>query len=167
MADSPLSLRRWGPPAVAALVAASGCDAILGLTEVSLDPGVGGGGHGGSTVTTTGTGGNGGSTTSTTGTGGDGGQMSPDFQLSIGVLDASVPLDGYAFLSVEIVPSGGFAGAVDVGAEGAHHPHGAREEVADDGHLRLCRHALAPGAVVTSAMITIIAKISGLSTPRS
>jgi hypothetical protein len=119
VAVSPLSLRRWGLPAVAALVAASGCSAILGLTEVSLDPGAGGGGSGGSTTTTTGTGGHGGSTTSTTGTGGDGGQMVADFQLSIGVLDAPVPLGGYAFLNVEIQPSGGFAGAVDVAAQAA------------------------------------------------
>lgn len=101
--------------ALAASIA--GCDLVLGIHEVERDPSAtGGGGQGGATGGQGGQGG--GATTSTTGgQGGQGGSQMGDFTFGLKTAKVILPQGGQAFVEVEIVPSGGFDGPVDISLE--------------------------------------------------
>jgi uncharacterized delta-60 repeat protein len=90
-------------------VASLGCQSILGLHDVSLDPGAGGGAG-----TSSGTGS--GSSASASGTGG---QSAGSFAFAIKDASVNVPYEGLNYVNVEITPSGGFGEAVDVLVQGA------------------------------------------------
>jgi uncharacterized delta-60 repeat protein len=91
-----------------AAVAPLGCQSILGVHDVSLDPsGAGGAATTGSTVTGGGP------------TGGTGGQSAASFAFAIKDASVNVPYEGLNHINLEITPSGGFGDAVEITVQGA------------------------------------------------
>jgi uncharacterized delta-60 repeat protein len=93
---------------------APGCQAIIGIHDVELDPGTGGVTAGSTTTGSTTTG----STTTASGSG-TGGQSSPGFTLVVKDPSVNVPYGALGDVHLEIDPSGGFAGDVSVAVVGA------------------------------------------------
>ncbi|XYI02403.1 hypothetical protein ACMHYB_22660 [Sorangium sp. So ce1128] len=91
-----------------AAVAALGCQSILGVHDVSLDPS---GAGGASATSSTGIGGG--------ATGGTGGQSAASFAFAIKDPSVNVPYDGLNYVNLEIIPSGGFGDAVEITVQGA------------------------------------------------
>lgn len=89
-----------------AAVASLGCQSILGVHDVSLDPS----GAGGATTSSTGDGG---------ATGGTGGQSAASFAFAVKDASVNVPYEGLNYINLEIIPSGGFGDDVDVAVQGA------------------------------------------------
>ncbi len=92
-----------------AAVASLGCQSILGLHDVSLDPS-----GGGSAATASSSSGAGGEAT-----GGTGGQSAAGFAFAIKDASVNVPYEGLNYINVEITPSTGFGEAVEVTVQGA------------------------------------------------
>ncbi|WP_437486827.1 delta-60 repeat domain-containing protein [Sorangium sp. So ce1014] len=94
-------------------VALLGCEALLGIEDVSLDPGAGGGGAGASSSsasTSTSTHGGG----AADGGGGQGGQAEGDFTFAIQSTGVNVPYNGINHVDVAITRIAGFDGPVEV-----------------------------------------------------
>ncbi|WP_437648393.1 delta-60 repeat domain-containing protein [Sorangium sp. So ce362] len=97
-------------------VALLGCEALLGIEDVSLDPGAGAGGGGGagasssSASTSTSTHGGG----AADGGGGQGGQAEGDFTFAIQSTGVNVPYNGVNHVDVAITRIAGFDGPVEV-----------------------------------------------------
>ena len=123
-------------------VAAAGCQSIIGIHDVSLEESTGGStttsssastasvsvgvSSSGSTVSvgsSVGSSSVGSSSSSATAasssSSGTGGQSAASFALSIRDISVNVPYGGLNDLNVEIIPSGGFSGVVDVTVQGA------------------------------------------------
>lgn len=103
-----------------------GCQTVLGIEDVALDP-AGSGGAASSSATTSSTSASSTSTSSTSTAGhgggaGDGGgdvQGDPDFVFAIRSTEAHIPYEGRAHIDVEVTRVGGFTGAIDVAVQGA------------------------------------------------
>ncbi|WP_437578357.1 delta-60 repeat domain-containing protein [Sorangium sp. So ce887] len=92
-------------------VALLGCEALLGIEGVSLDPGAGGGGAGASSSSaSTSTHGGG----AADGGGGQGGQAEGDFTFAIQSTGVNVPYNGIHHVDVAITRIAGFDGPVEV-----------------------------------------------------
>ncbi|WP_437571661.1 delta-60 repeat domain-containing protein [Sorangium sp. So ce542] len=88
-----------------------GCEALLGIEDVSLDPGAGGGGASVSSSSSSASTNGGGPAE---GGGGQGGQAQGDFTFAIQSTGVNVPYDGVNHVDVAISRIGGFDGPVEV-----------------------------------------------------
>ena len=87
-------------------LAAQGCQSIVGIHDVSLDPSGGGGGATSGSM-------------ASMMTSGGGGASAAGFAFAVKDALVNVPYAGLNYVNVEVTPSGGFAGAIDVTVQGA------------------------------------------------